>query len=61
MKRKTAHFKNAAAKAVRLREEAEGEVTKEPYDLSTPLWSKYYHAVRKSIRFPRYYKHEVNW
>ncbi len=61
MKRKTAHFKNAAAQAIRLREEPEGEVMKEPYDLSTPLWSKYYQQVRKSIRFPRYYKRALNW
>jgi hypothetical protein len=31
------------------------------YDLSTPLWSKYYHKVRKRIRFPRYYKRALNW
>ena len=31
------------------------------YDLETPLWQKYYEKVRKSIRFPRYYKRAVNW
>ena len=61
MKRKTAHFSNAAAKATRLQEELPGGEGKEPYDLSTPLWTKYYEQVRKSIRFPRYYKRAVNW
>lgn len=31
------------------------------YDLSTPLWDKYYEKVRRNIRFPRYYKKAVNW
>lgn len=31
------------------------------YDLTTPLWSKYYQEVRKRIRFPRYYKKALNW
>jgi len=31
------------------------------YDLATPLWSKYYQRIRKSIRFPRYYNKAVNW
>lgn len=31
------------------------------YDLETPLWSRYYQAMRKRIRFPRYYKKAVNW
>lgn len=31
------------------------------YDLRTPLWSKYYAAMRKRVRFPRYYKKAVNW
>lgn len=60
MKRKQAQFNNAAAKATVVREETEVE-EKETYDLSTPLWSKYYRQVRKSIRFPRYYKRALNW
>ena len=31
------------------------------YDLNTPSGSKYYQKVRKSIRFPRYYKKALNW
>ena len=31
------------------------------YDLTTPLWHKYYEEVRKSTRFPRYYKKALNW
>jgi len=31
------------------------------YERATPLWSKYYKQVRKSIRFPRYYKRTLNW
>lgn len=31
------------------------------YDLETPIWSKYYQKVRKTIRFPRYYKKALNW
>jgi len=42
-------------------EEKEGAVEKGSYDLTTPLWSKYYQQVRKSIRFPRYYKRALNW
>lgn len=34
---------------------------KELYDLSTPLWDKYYQKVRRSVRFPRYYKESLNW
>ncbi|MCB0763545.1 MAG: hypothetical protein R2815_09165 [Flavobacteriales bacterium] len=37
------------------------ERTERVYDLSTPLWSRYYHKVRSSIRFPRYYKKALNW
>ncbi len=37
------------------------EVVLRDYDLETPLWSKYYQQVRKSIRFPRYYKKALNW
>lgn len=36
---------------------AEGDA----YDLSTPLWSRYYQAMRKRIKFPRYYKKALNW
>ena len=61
MKRKHAHFKNAAAKATRMPEEVEGGAGKEPYDLSTPLWDRYYRQVRRTIRFPRYYKRALNW
>lgn len=31
------------------------------YDFATPRWSEYYKQVRKSIRFPRYYKKALNW
>ncbi|MCB9169876.1 MAG: hypothetical protein H6594_05915 [Flavobacteriales bacterium] len=31
------------------------------YDLRTPLWDKYYREVRRSVRFPRYYKKVLNW
>jgi hypothetical protein len=31
------------------------------YEQPTPMWSRYYHAMRKRIRFPRYYKRAVNW
>lgn len=61
MKRKRAEFNNATAKARLVREEEGVEVTKDAYDLSTPLWAKYYKEVRKSIRFPRYYKRSLNW
>ena len=59
MKRKRVEFNNATAKARLVRDAEDAE--KDVYDLSTPLWSKYYHEVRKSIRFPRYYKRTINW
>ncbi len=31
------------------------------YELATPRWSAYYHKVRRTIRFPRYYKRVLNW
>jgi hypothetical protein len=31
------------------------------YIMATPLWQKYYRQVRKTIKFPRYYKKELNW
>jgi hypothetical protein len=31
------------------------------YDLSTPLWDAYHKQLRKTVRFPRYYKEAVNW
>lgn len=31
------------------------------YDTATPLWSRYYHELRKRLRFPRHYKKEMNW
>jgi hypothetical protein len=31
------------------------------YDLNTPIWNRYYQRVRKTIRFPRYYKKALNW
>ena len=43
------------------KEGAEPQVQPRDYDLETPLWSKYYQEVRKSIRFPRYYKKALNW
>ncbi|MCB0789057.1 MAG: hypothetical protein KDB75_07130 [Flavobacteriales bacterium] len=38
--------------------EKEGE---ELYDLTTPKWDRYYRRVRRSIRFPRYYRRKENW
>lgn len=32
----------------------------EGHDLETPLWRAYYEQVRRSIRFPRYYKKSLN-
>jgi|GEM_PF-678640 hypothetical protein len=61
MKRKSAQFNNAAAKAMVMREDPEAAEEKTSYDLSTPLWSTYYQQVRRSIRFPRYYKRSLNW
>jgi len=61
MKRKRVEFKNAAAKARVVREEEGSGMEKDAYDLTTPLWAKYYQQVRKSIRFPRYYKRTLNW
>lgn len=31
------------------------------YDTRTPIWSKYYHEMRKRVKFPRYYKKSLNW
>ena len=31
------------------------------YDTHTPIWSKYYHEMRKRVKFPRYYKKALNW
>ncbi len=31
------------------------------YDIGTPIWDKYYHEVRKHVKFPRYYKKALNW
>ena len=33
----------------------------ELYDLSTPLWDRYQRQVRRSIKFPRYYRKQDNW
>jgi len=43
------------------KETPELRIVPRDYDLETPLWSKYYQQVRKSIRFPRYYKKALNW
>jgi len=32
----------------------------EGHDLSTPLWQAYYARIRRTIRFPRYYKKALN-
>jgi hypothetical protein len=61
MKRKKAAYDHAAAKARRIPEARSKGSKEDLYDLSTPLWHKYYEAVRRSIRFPRYYKHDLNW
>lgn len=31
------------------------------YEQRMPLWEKYYQRVRRSIRFPRYYRKDLNW
>ena len=31
------------------------------YSGDTPKWRKYYLRIRKTIRFPRYYKKTENW
>jgi hypothetical protein len=31
------------------------------YEKDMPLWRRYYQRVRKTIRFPRYYKETLNW
>lgn len=31
------------------------------YEERTPLWEKYYQRVRRTIRFPRYYRKDLNW
>lgn len=59
MKRKQVELNHATAKARRIPEANLAE--QDIYDLTTPLWQKYYEEVRKGIRFPRYYKHELNW
>ena len=41
--------------------ELEPTPTEQDYDLATPLWAKYYEAMRKRVRFPRYYKKALNW
>ena len=45
----------------RVRGTEEAAPVRDVYDLSTPLWQKYYEKLRKQILFPRYYKHELNW
>lgn len=35
--------------------------TSQVYDQDTPRWRRYYQQVRKRIRFPRYYKKQLNW
>lgn len=43
----------------RAKKQDEGGIA-EGHDLATPLWQAYYRRVRRSIRFPRYYKKAVN-
>jgi hypothetical protein len=41
---------------------AEGAmVPDEVYDRATPRWEAYYRKTRSTIRFPRYYRRDVNW
>lgn len=51
----------AAKKSASVSKEAANRPGEEAYDLSTPRWSRYYQAMRKRIRFPRYYKKALNW
>ncbi len=45
----------------RMMEQPDASTKASAYDLATPLWSRYYKAMRKRIRFPRYYKRALNW
>lgn len=60
MKQQPAEFKSATPRPRRVRGE-QVPTERDIYDLSTPLWHKYYEAVRRGIRFPRYYKQDLNW
>lgn len=42
-------------------EKSPGSVEQMVYDVDTPRWRKYYQRVRRTTRFPRYYKKEQNW
>lgn len=42
-------------------EHGAGHVEQLVYELDTPMWRKYYQQIRKTIRFPRYYKKDLNW
>lgn len=36
-------------------------VPDEVYERATPRWEAYYRKIRSTIRFPRYYRRDVNW
>ena len=40
---------------------ADQEATAQQQEVDTPLWDRYYRAMRKHIRYPRYYKKALNW
>lgn len=33
-----------------------GAILESVYDFSSPLWSKYYNEIRKTVKFPRGYR-----
>lgn len=42
-------------------EQRAGTIEQMVYEVDTPRWRQYYQRVRRTIRFPRYYKKEENW
>ncbi len=46
-------------KSKQVKKQAEGSAS--DHELTTPLLDRYLREMRKHIRFPRYYKRELNW
>ncbi len=59
--RSTYCHQNMEPKKEGTKRKKEPEVSPVIYDQETPLWNKYYAQVRRTIRFPRYYKKSLNW
>lgn len=57
----TACLNDMARKEIEQGKKAANEKEGGIYDLTTPRWSRYYQAMRKRVRFPRYYKKKLNW